>query len=198
MPFTYNPEIFSVGDVQDAKAIILTAENSTTDARWGQETPYLSALIASQQKITADTVVLDHAIGQAGAAVRAVLVDYAEIAAAVAVDHDFLAQNLDLMRPEGVPKQIVDTADRLPVVPHERAHGGAGSYPGQEFVVFDAQHGWFLLCSGIAELSDWRIYNTPIGDNDARTFSDSFCGYRFADVPLEVCQYFCVHAFEFS
>src|SRR6266849_6247392 len=25
-----------------------------------------------------------------------------------------------------------------------------------------------------------------------------FCRYRFTDVPLKVCQYFCVHAFEFS
>src|SRR4051794_32924836 len=63
VPFTYNPEIFSVGDVRDAKAIILTAENSTTDTRWEQETPYLSSLIASQQKITADTVVLDYGCG---------------------------------------------------------------------------------------------------------------------------------------
>ena len=29
-----------------------------------------------------------------------------------------------------------------------RAHGRVGSYPGQEVVVFDAEHGCFLLCAG--------------------------------------------------
>src|SRR5262249_6696691 len=86
----------------------------------------------------------DHAVCQAGAAVCAVLVDHAEMALAVAVDHEFLAQHLDFMRAEGIPEQIVDTADRLPVVPHERAHGSARPYTGQEFVVFNAEHGEFL------------------------------------------------------
>src|SRR2546428_13135664 len=42
------------------------------------------------------------------------------------------------------------------------------------------------------------VHNTPISDDDTHTSSGSFCGYRFADVPLEVCQYFRVHAFDFS
>jgi hypothetical protein len=45
------------------------------------------------------------------------------------------------MRTERAPEQIIDGANGLPVVTHERAHGRAGSYPGQEFVVFDAEHG---------------------------------------------------------
>jgi hypothetical protein len=34
MQLTYNPEIFSVRNVGEAKAIILTAETSTKEARW--------------------------------------------------------------------------------------------------------------------------------------------------------------------
>jgi hypothetical protein len=76
----------------------------------------------------------------------AILVDHAEMAAAVAVDDEFLAKDLDFLCPEGAPEQFIHSANRLPVVPHECAHGCAGSYSGQEFVVFDAEHGWFLLC----------------------------------------------------
>src|SRR5262245_22154033 len=54
--------------------------------------------------LAADTVVLDHAVGEAGAAVRAVLIDDAEMATAVAVDHEFLAQDFDLFRAEGAPE----------------------------------------------------------------------------------------------
>ena len=90
--------------------------------------------------LAADAVVLDHAVGEAGTAVGAVLVDDAEMTTAVAVDHEFLAENFDFFRPEAAPEQFVHGTNRLPVVPHERAHGCAGSYPGQEFVVFDAEH----------------------------------------------------------
>jgi len=61
--FTYNPEIFSVGDEAQAKAIILTAENSTTQARWEQETPFLCSLIRGQIALGADSVILDYGCG---------------------------------------------------------------------------------------------------------------------------------------
>src|SRR5213594_4211699 len=66
--------------------------------------------------LAADAVVFDDAIGEAGAAVGAVFVNDAEVAAAVAVDHEFLAEDLDCLRTEGAPEQIVDGADGLPVV----------------------------------------------------------------------------------
>ena len=46
------------------------------------------------------------------------------------------------------------------------------------------------------------VTNQPgIGKAHALTGASAFrllCRYRFADVPFQVCQYFCVHAFEFS
>jgi SAM-dependent methyltransferase len=61
--FTYNPEIFSVCNESQAKGIILTAENSTTQARWEQETPFLSNLIRGQVELDADSVILDYGCG---------------------------------------------------------------------------------------------------------------------------------------
>src|SRR5262249_29871734 len=63
MPLTYNPEIFSVRNVREPKALILTAETSTTDARWEQETPLLCGLIDARAKIGPETVVLDYGCG---------------------------------------------------------------------------------------------------------------------------------------
>jgi len=63
MHLTYNPEIFSVRNVGEAKAIILTAETSTTEARWEQETPLLCGLIEARTKIGPETVVLDYGCG---------------------------------------------------------------------------------------------------------------------------------------
>ena len=63
MKFTYNPEIFSVRDEAQAKAIILTAENSTTAARWEQETPFLSNLIQGHAKLDANFTVVDYGCG---------------------------------------------------------------------------------------------------------------------------------------
>ncbi len=63
MALTYNPEIFSVPKLSQAKNIILTAESSTTEERWKTETPMLSALIAAQNQIGPDTVVLDYGCG---------------------------------------------------------------------------------------------------------------------------------------
>src|SRR3984885_13668780 len=63
MALTYNPEIFSVPNLSQAKDIILTAESSTTEERWKTETPMLSALIAAHNKIGPDTVLLDYGCG---------------------------------------------------------------------------------------------------------------------------------------
>lgn len=63
MQFTYNPEIFSVRDEGQAKAIILTAENSTTAARWEQETPLLSGLIHGHAALNTNSTVVDYGCG---------------------------------------------------------------------------------------------------------------------------------------
>src|SRR5262249_9213972 len=63
MQLTYNPEIFSVRNVGEAKAIILTAETSTTEVRWEQETPLLCGLIEARTNISPETVVLDYGCG---------------------------------------------------------------------------------------------------------------------------------------
>jgi cyclopropane fatty-acyl-phospholipid synthase-like methyltransferase len=60
---TYRPEIFSVSNIEEAKAIILTAESSTTDARWEHETPLMCRLLKAHAQLGADSVVLDFGCG---------------------------------------------------------------------------------------------------------------------------------------
>jgi hypothetical protein len=54
--------------------------------------------------LTADAVVLDHAVGQAGTAMGTVLVDNTELATTVEVDDQFLAKHLHSLRPKGTPE----------------------------------------------------------------------------------------------
>lgn len=63
MALTYNPGIFSVRTQEEAKRIILTAENSTTEARWESETPMISELIGRHGGFGPDSVVLDYGCG---------------------------------------------------------------------------------------------------------------------------------------
>ncbi|WP_164935721.1 class I SAM-dependent methyltransferase [Bradyrhizobium guangzhouense] len=63
MQITYNPDIFTVRNAVEAKAIILTAETSTTEARWERETPWTCDLIAAQKQLGAESVVLDYGCG---------------------------------------------------------------------------------------------------------------------------------------
>jgi len=60
----YCKKIFEVNTIEDAKAIILTAERgATTDERWEAETPYLLELIAESCAITENSTVLDFGCG---------------------------------------------------------------------------------------------------------------------------------------
>jgi SAM-dependent methyltransferase len=61
--FTYNPKIFDATNIADAKAIILTAEDSTTEKRWATETPYIADLISRSFKLTEQSIVLDYGCG---------------------------------------------------------------------------------------------------------------------------------------
>jgi SAM-dependent methyltransferase len=63
MSRTYDASVFDVADVEAAKRIILTPENSTTQERWAVETPYLAGLIATHMPIDRETVLLDYGCG---------------------------------------------------------------------------------------------------------------------------------------
>jgi SAM-dependent methyltransferase len=60
---TYNPGVFAVGTIEQAKGIILTPEDSTTEARWRTETGYLAELIESRLALDSASVVLDYGCG---------------------------------------------------------------------------------------------------------------------------------------
>lgn len=64
MSLTYNPDVFRVRNIDEAKAIILTAEDIGVDKRWETETPYLIGLIREHfPAIDANSTVLDYGCG---------------------------------------------------------------------------------------------------------------------------------------
>lgn len=63
MALTYLPELFDAPNEQQARAIILTGEGSTTDERWRTETPWICDLVAQSIPLTADSVVVDYGCG---------------------------------------------------------------------------------------------------------------------------------------
>ncbi|MBO44205.1 MAG: hypothetical protein CMM28_10830 [Rhodospirillaceae bacterium] len=60
---TYRPEVFHVKNLEHAKSIILTPEDSTTDERWEKETPYLADEAFPYLGLGPDKVVLDYGCG---------------------------------------------------------------------------------------------------------------------------------------
>ena len=60
---SYSPAVFDVGNLEDAKAIILTPEGGTTDDRWAKETPYLASLCVEHLDLGPDKVVVDYGCG---------------------------------------------------------------------------------------------------------------------------------------
>ncbi len=60
---TYRPDVFRVENLEHAKAIILTPEDSTTEERWEKETPYLADEAVSYLGLGPDMVVLDYGCG---------------------------------------------------------------------------------------------------------------------------------------
>lgn len=63
MSLTYNPDVFAVKDIPSAMQIILTAEDTSTEERWKNETPYLVGLIGQWLDITPHSVLLDYGCG---------------------------------------------------------------------------------------------------------------------------------------
>lgn len=59
----YTPACFNVDSAEQARAIILTPQDSTTDDRWAVETPYQVALAAEHLPLGDDTVILDYGCG---------------------------------------------------------------------------------------------------------------------------------------
>ena len=61
---TYDPGIFDVATIEDARKIILTEEPGlTTDDRWAKETPYLVELLSTIVEISPHSTVLDYGCG---------------------------------------------------------------------------------------------------------------------------------------
>ena len=60
---TYRPEVFRAENLEHAKSIILTPEDSTTQERWEKETPYLADEAVSYLGLSPDMVVLDYGCG---------------------------------------------------------------------------------------------------------------------------------------
>jgi cyclopropane fatty-acyl-phospholipid synthase-like methyltransferase len=60
---SYNPDVFNVRDFPQARQIILTPEDSTTDARWQRETPHVCDLIGRTLDIKPGAFVLDYGCG---------------------------------------------------------------------------------------------------------------------------------------
>lgn len=59
----YRPDVFEVETIDQAKRIILTAEDTTTDERWRVETPYLADAIGEFLDPGKDSVVIDYGCG---------------------------------------------------------------------------------------------------------------------------------------
>ena len=89
----------------------------------------------------AQAAILEAAVGEVGAAMRAVAVEQAVPAALVAEQHEVLAQHAHrLGRPLG--RQLVGERHRMPVVAHQRAALGARPDAGDQLVLLGAHHGW--------------------------------------------------------
>ena len=59
----YNPRVFDVRNIPQAKAIILTPEDTSTEQRWAIETPYLGRIIQEHLELQERDRVLDFGCG---------------------------------------------------------------------------------------------------------------------------------------
>ena len=90
-----------------------------------------------------EAALLRDAVEEIDAAVRAGLLDEAQVAPAVPVQDQVFAEEPHGLR--GLPVELRASGDGVPVPAHERAHRGAGPHAGQPLVVLKAEH-WHLLC----------------------------------------------------
>ena len=99
-------------------------------------------------KGAAQAAVLQPAIGEIGAAMRAVAADQAVAAFVVLEDHEVFAEQPHRLD-RAVAGELIDQRGRLPVAPHQVAGRRAGRGPGDEIVLLRAQHG-DALARGLA------------------------------------------------
>lgn len=59
----YTPEVFDRASIEDAKQIILTAEDSSTQERWEKESPYIAQRVINFMKIGKDDLIIDFGCG---------------------------------------------------------------------------------------------------------------------------------------
>lgn len=59
----YDPSVFDVRSISEARAIILTPEGGSTDERWERETPWLIDRLLEAADIDQDSKVLDYGCG---------------------------------------------------------------------------------------------------------------------------------------
>lgn len=60
---TYDPAVFDVSSLADARTVILTPEDSTTDERWARETAWFAELAVDRLALGAHSIVLDYGCG---------------------------------------------------------------------------------------------------------------------------------------
>jgi hypothetical protein len=107
----------------------------------------------------AQAAVFDAAIGEVGAAMRAVAIDHAERAGLVTEQDGILPQQADgLDRP--VALQLLGQRGRLPVPAQQRAGRGARARPGHQVVLLGAHHrnapSYYHQCPITAHYADFR------------------------------------------
>ena len=98
----------------------------------------------------AQSAILEPAIGEVGAAMRAAAVEQAVPAALVAEQHEVLAQHAHRLG-RALGRQFVGERHRMPVVAHQRAALGAGTDAGDQVVLLVAHHGLAALRPTIGE-----------------------------------------------
>jgi len=59
----YAPDVFETNSMEEAKAIILTNEDSSTELRWEKETPYLTQKISEFLELSEQSVIIDFGCG---------------------------------------------------------------------------------------------------------------------------------------
>jgi SAM-dependent methyltransferase len=60
---TYDPDVFAVENMEQARQIILTGEGSTSDARWENETPWVADMISTLIQVAPETTLIDYGCG---------------------------------------------------------------------------------------------------------------------------------------
>jgi hypothetical protein len=84
--------------------------------------------------VAADAGLLDEAVGEIGAAMRALPIDQPEPAAEVLVEHEVLAHQADSL--DRAPLELAGAADRHPIAAQQLAHRGPGADLGEQPVFF--------------------------------------------------------------